>query len=178
MNDNRQKQPLRILSVGPQPRLDGKIDSYSICLSHLLDYIRTGDAANLHGVDTGRIRGHGLLGAYRLVRTMLHVLVSLPRCDVITLHCSRYAISWFGLFHLIIARLSRTPLIVQVFAGFDYRQTGPIRGRVAHFVVRRSDLYLAETKYLVRLAQERGVQHVKWFPVWVGQPPGLSRHED
>ena len=170
-------QPLRILIIGSLPP---PLGGTAVSLKHLVDHLVADSNLDVQVTNTSGIQGNMLTGLFRFVRTMFKLLLSAVRVDIMTLHCASTALPFFGLFVLGVARLLRRPLIVRKFAGFDYMDLGALKGRLAHFVVRHADLYLAQTKWLVQLAKERGVSRVKWYPTSRPMPVGrepLSRSE-
>jgi len=56
-------------------------------------------------------------------------------------------------------------------AGLDHRELGPIVGRMAEFVAKRVDLFLVQTKILLKACRQRGFTQVDWYPT--SRPVGL-----
>ncbi|OPY83126.1 MAG: putative teichuronic acid biosynthesis glycosyltransferase TuaC [Smithella sp. PtaU1.Bin162] len=86
------------------------------------------------------------------------------KCDVVKLYCATPQLSTIGLVILIVCRFRRKLFILRKAAGTDHRTLGGVAGRIADFVVKCSDLFLAQTKVLVALCRKRGVAHAKWYP--------------
>lgn len=170
--------PLRILIIGSLPP---PVGGTAVSLKHLVDHLAADPNLEVRVTNTSGIRGNILTGPFRFVRTIFDLLLSAVRVDVVTVHCASTALPFIGLLVLGVARLARKPLIVRKFAGFDYMDLGALKGRLAHFVVRHADIYLAQTKWLVQLARERGVSHVEWYPTSrpmpVGEEPSSSLEE-
>ena len=158
---NAERCRIKILMVGPMPPPFGGI---GVSFKLLVDMLRQRDDVEIAIVDFNEIReqnGRSLHGLLRFCRTV----VEKARCmDVITVYFASTALPSVGFLLLVLARLLGKPLVVRKAAGFDYLDLGPLRGRIAHFVTRHADLYLAETKHLVDLAHQRGISHVRWYP--------------
>ncbi len=163
----------RVLIIGSLPP---PLGGTAVSLKLLVDTLGACDDIHIRVIDTSGIRGAGLAGFARFVSIIVQMTVSAVGIDVITLHCATTALPVFGLTVLAIARMAGKPLIIRKFAGFDYMEMKPFKRYLAHFVVRHADLYLAQTKRLLRLAHERGITHVAWFPTsrpmaGEGEPP-------
>ncbi len=152
---------LRMLVVGSLPP---PLGGCTLSLQQLVQELRARDDVEVQVLDTGRIRGRGLRGLLRLAGVLRELVRGARAADLITLHVATTAVPLWGLAVLAVARLSRRPLLLRKFAGTDYRRLGPLRGRLAHQVVRRADVYLAETRGHLEAARARGVRRARWFP--------------
>ncbi len=161
--------PLRILIIGPMPP---PYTGTTTLLEYLVDILRVDPAVEAHVVNTLGIRGKGIAGVLRFLG-LLRVTYGLARqSDVVTLHCSTTGLHVIGLAAYLVARAAGKPLLVRKFAGDDYMTTlGPVGRRVAEFVLRRAQRYLAESKLLVDAARARGISHVEWYPNSRPVPP-------
>lgn len=163
------RPPLRILIVGPMPP---PYTGTTTLLEYLVDILGTDPSVKTHVVNTLGIRGKGLTGVFRFLGLLRRTYALARRSDVVTLHCSTTGLHVIGLAVYLVARAARKPLIVRKFAGDDYMTTlGGVGRRIAEFVLRRSDLYLAESKLLVAAAEARGIAHVEWYPNSRPVPP-------
>lgn len=162
----RIEAPLRIVVIGSLPP---PLGGTAVSLKYLVDCLARRDDVKLRIVNTSGIRGNLSAAGWKLLRVLVCTARFAFQSDVITLHCASTALAHWGLFVLLVARLARVPLVVRKFAGLDYMELGPVRGRIAHFVVCRSALYLAQTQRLVALARSRGVPAVEWYPT--SRPP-------
>lgn len=159
---NLSEPPIGILVIGTLPPPPG---GTQICLRILVQSLETREDIRVKVIDTAGIRGHFPAGFWRLFQVISRILKEGRGVDIITLHVASSAVSFWGIIVLFLSRLLRKPLVVRKFGGTDYlNYWGPVRGHLGHFVVRHADLYLAETKHLVQLAESRGIRHVKWFP--------------
>ncbi len=156
------KERLRVLLIGPLPP---PYCGTSTLLEYLVELLKEDSTIEACAINTRGIRGEGLRGVVRFGRLLWRMFACARKSDVVTLHCSTTALHIIGITVLLIARLARRPLIIRKFAGDDYRTTlGAMGSRLAEFVLRHTDLYLAETKCQVNAARERGVAHVEWYP--------------
>ena len=157
----KQNTPLRILLIGPLPPPIGGI---AVSFKILMELLRRRDDLYIKVVDFNAIlrrKGNSLRGLLSLCSA---VISNTRQVDVITAYFASTALPLLGLLLLVISRILGKPLVVRKAAGFDYLDLGPFKGRIAHFIVKHADLYLAETRNLVRLARDRGISHVKWYP--------------
>jgi len=146
---------------GPLPPPLGGI---AVSFGMLVDLLQRRDDVAVEVVDFNNIRsreGNSLRGLLSLLRT---VIPRARNADVLTAYFASTALPSLGLLLLMISRVLRKPLVLRKAAGFDYFDLGRFRGRIAHYVVGNADLYLAETKHLVRLAHDRGILHARWYP--------------
>jgi len=160
---------LRILMIGPLPPPIGGI---SVSFKILMDLLQRRDDVDIKVVDFNAIRrrkGNSLRG---LLSLCIAVTTAARHADVVTVYTASTALPSLGLLLLIVSRVLSKPLVVRKAAGFDYLDLGFFKGRIAHFVVTHADLYLAQTKNLVRLALARGVAQVKWYPT--SRPMGCN----
>lgn len=161
--------PLRILIIGTLAGAEGgdRAGGTAILLRALLDELQRRGDVEVHLLDLAgpadrRWPGSAVtraaaftLGLARLVRQV----------DVVTLHTVTTKLWFTGGMALILCRLARRPLLIRKFAGTDYEAFPGWKRVVTKWVLRRCDLYLAETKHLVELARRRDrLSHCRWFP--------------
>ncbi len=152
---------MNILMVGPLPPPIGGI---SVSFHILVDELRRRSDVSIQVVDFSHIRRQSCCAAVGFI-TLVHAMLNKAKsCDVITLSCASTALPSLGLLLVLLAKWYSKPLIIRKAAGLDYAAIGRIRGAIAHFVVQQVDLYLAQTKALVALARQRGLNKVAWFP--------------
>jgi glycosyltransferase involved in cell wall biosynthesis len=88
-----------------------------------------------------------------------------PFVDVLSLHCNPSALPFKGLLLLALAKLFRKGLVIRTFGGDRFLERGtPWRRAINRFILRRSDIYLAQTQEQQRLCLELGIPHPQWFP--------------
>lgn len=154
--------PARILIVGPMPPPPS---GTTTLLEYLVDILGADPTVELHVVNTLGVRGKGLRGVARFFGMLRNIHALARRSDIVTLHCSTTGLHVMGPAMYLIARITRKPLIVRKFAGDDVQTT--LRGvgrRLAEYVLRHADLYLAESRLLVDAARTRGIPRVEWYP--------------
>jgi len=115
--------------------------------------------------------GRGILTACRLLRHARTV-------DVLTLHVTNTSLPILGAVMVAAGRLFHKPVVIRKFGGPSHRRAGPrhercgrLRLAVIRWVLRRADLYLAETRRGVRAAEEDGIR-VQGYPNNRPLPPG------
>lgn len=158
---NNQKKPLNILLIGSLPPPIGGI---SVSFSILADLLSIRNDVSIQIVDLGILRRSGRIRFFQLLSFVRRLVSVINKADVVTMYVASTALPTLGFIVLLISRLQNKPFIIRKAAGFDYYDLGVLLGGISHFVIKKCDLYLAQTKKLVRLAQERGVSHVQWYP--------------
>lgn len=159
--NNERVKKMKVLVVGTLPP---PIGGTTILLQNFVNALKDNPSIHLNVVDTGSIRGNGIIGLARLFRILLVLPIVVYRSDVVTFHCCTPAIPSLGFYLLLLSKIYNVPFILRKFAGTDYRDLGLFRASIAEFVLRRVDLYLAETKNLVEQAKNRNIKNVEWFP--------------
>ena len=157
----KQKTRLRILLIGPLPPPIGGI---GVSFKILMELLRRRDDIDIKIVDFNAIRRRKSNSLRGLLSLCMAVISRARQVDIVTVYFASTALPSLGLLLLVISRILGKPLVVRKAAGFDYLDLGPFKGCVAHFIVKHADLYLAETRNLVRLAHDRGISHVRWYP--------------
>ncbi len=158
--DNKTKR-LRILIIGNLPPPFG---GATVSLQYLVESLKETPEVELRVLETEGGRGRGLQRVLRIGLLVFRMFVTVPKVDVVTLHCCTPGLPVKGGGVLLLSRLFRKSVIIRKFAGTDYRFFGIWRGKLAEFVLRHADLYLPETQDLVAQATERGLDNVRWFP--------------
>ncbi len=152
---------MRLVIVGTLPP---PICGTTVSLGHLVDDIRQRRRdVDLSVLDTSHIRGRGLSGIVRLLRTVGRLFEAARKCDVIALHLGPYAVPWLGAYSLLLCRLFGPRLVVRLFGGVCLTERSGVRGWLFRFVLRRST-YLAQTHSMVDVAKRQGLPRVRWFP--------------
>ncbi len=168
LNHHDKNRPLRTLVIGS---LDlealgaNAAGGTVILLRCLVAELQKRPDVELRLIDIGCARDKtGLLKDIgRAMAFFRQVVACIRKVDVVTLHlCS---VSSLGLPGLILSRICGKPLLIRKFGGNDYRASRAYCWPwLAEFLLRRTDLYLAETRHLVDEARGRGVAHTEWFP--------------
>lgn len=160
MSEAEQRQASRLLAIGYlPPPLGGVSVSFKIfCELAAKDGMVDLDVINLSGRREDRSLPRMAIALFKQIWSRT------GRSDVVTLYCATTEVPTVGLLTLALCRLRGRPFVLRKAAGLDCRALGPFTGRVADFVVRHADLFLAETRNLAELYQSRGVVQTKWFP--------------
>ncbi len=153
---------MKILAIGSLPP---PLGGTSISFQNLLDSLKENHAIEVRVINTAGIRGpNGFKALARFLTIILKLIAFSLWADVVTLHCSPVAIALLGPFVLAFSRIAGQPVIIRKFNGIDHMRLGPVKGKIAHFVVSRADLYLVQTKSLVKAAEKHGLDNVRWYP--------------
>jgi glycosyltransferase involved in cell wall biosynthesis len=132
-----------------------------------------------HLISTPPVRSQKLRSVVQILGQLGSLLVKASSSDVISLHCSRGGLHAKGLVVGWVARLFGKPLMIRVFGGGDFREVyGRLRTSVILHVLKRANLYLAQTKELVRLAKGDGIENVEWYPTsrpMANSPPRVGQ---
>ncbi|MCP4590281.1 MAG: glycosyltransferase family 4 protein [bacterium] len=160
--DARQgQQPLRLLLIGTLPP---PIGGGAVMLQHLAESLERREELRVTVLDTSGIRGSGIGGMLRFAGVVWRLFWRARQHDVLAMHVAPYALAIIGPVALLIARVLGKPLIVRKFGGATYRDFGFVHRHLGLWVARKADLYLVETKLLLREAKEDAIPRVDWFP--------------
>ncbi len=154
-------EKLRLLMIGPLPPPFGGTTVLFDALARGLDSV---DDISVDVLGTGDVRGRGLPGLLTFLKLAAGVWRGVRRADVAALHISTTAMHVMGPLVVTAARLFSTPLIIRKFGGTSVFECSAIRRAVSLWVLRRSDVYLVETKRLVERARREGLRQVRWYP--------------
>jgi glycosyltransferase involved in cell wall biosynthesis len=152
---------MRILALGPLPPPTG---GTTVLFKRLVDATSTRGDLAVRVVDTSGVRGRGLAGAIRFLRLLSEIDREMRECDVVTLHASTSGLHVLGPPVAWLARRRSKPLVVRKFGGTDFFEYPPLKRWLILWMLRRSSLYLAETKDLVGLARNAGARNAEWYP--------------
>lgn len=158
-------ESLRILLIGPHPEsLEGPaVGGTTIPFRFLVASLDGRDGVKVSVVNTQGIRGAGLAAVARYLRLLWQITLAVPASDVVSVHVVRWGLHALGPFVSVLSRLFRRPYIVRKFGGTDYSVYPAALRAAIHWAVRRSDLYLVETKALVEGAKGDGIERVAWY---------------
>lgn len=153
---------VRIMVVGslPPPFVGTRVS-----LNYLVEALMEREDVIIFMINTSIGESIGFLkNLWRTIRTISCIIRIIKQVDVVTAHLLTNRLDSIGLIILFIARLWKRPFLLRKFEGrnyLDYKQ--PHKG-MSRWVVNHSDLYLAQTKALVKSALNDGVTHVAWYP--------------
>ncbi len=159
MADDR-KETLNLLAAGPLPP---PLGGTTVLFERLVRRLGEREDVSVEVIDTGRVRGRGLVGVARFFRLISDVLRHARGRDVVTLHVSTSGLHAIGPPVALAARLRSTPLVVRKFGGTDFFEYSPLRRCLILWTLRRADLYLAETRDLVERARSGGLTNAAWY---------------
>lgn len=165
-----QEQAPKLLAIGFLPPPLGGV---SVSFKLFCEMAVSDGRSYLEVIDLSRLsqsRSPGWLLPWKAMSLVKQIWLGIGRCDVTLLYCATPQVATIGLLTLVTCRLRRKPFILRKAAGTDYLALGALNGRVAEFVVERADLFLAQTKQLVKACLARGVVRTKWCPT--SRPPG------
>jgi len=162
-------KPIGIVLLAPFPP---PYVGTTVSALQLASFLESAPGVTLYRFDTMGVRGQGVRGVFRFLGLLLRAYRAARKADIVTLHCSTTAVHLVGLPMLCVARLARRPFMLRKFAGDDHRERlGKLAAALAEWVLRRADRYLAQTKHLAALAEERGFTQCTWFPTSRPTPP-------
>ena len=130
-------------------------------LSTLLTALREREDINITFINTIR-RYEGIYGQIECVlRVLWQTYWKARKVDVVTFHmCEPQK----GIPIWLLTRLARKPFLVRWFDGADYRVYGSVlRRAAAKFMLKRADVSLLQTQYLVKDSIEDGAKRSLWF---------------
>jgi glycosyltransferase involved in cell wall biosynthesis len=155
-------KPIKILAIGSLPP---PLGGTSVLFKNLVNALKSNVSTKIWVINTSGIRnGNIFLSFFKFIIIILRLFIISFRVDAVTLHCSPVVITMLGPFVFGIARLARKPYIIRKFNGIDYMELGWFLKKIAHFIVRHANIYLVETKQLVKNAKELGLKNVRWYP--------------
>ena len=153
---------MRILMIGPLPP---PIGGTRVSFRLLIDALAQRNDVEIRVVDLPHVRANPTGGAVDLVRRFWRICRQMPEMDVISLHCNPTALHVLGVAVAAVAALWRKPLVVRTFGGHEFlTRYGPLRRAVVRATLKSADLYLAQTRRQIRMAQRHGVARVAWYP--------------
>jgi len=151
-----------VLIIGSLPP---PLGGTAVSLYHLVNYLNSRNDINVYIVNTGYIKSSNYyLFIKKLFNDLKMVLYYTRKSDIITLHIGTRSLPYFGIIILIISKIFGKPLIVRKFNGTDTYDLKLVEKYLSHIIIKKSNLYLAQTKQLVQSASQKGISHVKWLP--------------
>jgi len=151
----------RVALFGPLPP---PVGGMSVSFSHLANELSKINNCNLEFsvVDTRREKNRlfskeGLCGLKSFLKAFF-------TSSVITFYMSTKSVWNVGFFLLLSCKLFRKKLIIRKAAGTDHSELNGIKSALSGFVLKRCDVYLAQTKKIVSLREKDKWDNVKWYP--------------
>ncbi len=152
---------LKLLLIGPLPPPIGGV---TVLFEYLVEDLKKRQDVSVAVINTLGVRGKGLRGIFHFFGIVLDLLKCIPKADVVSLHAATCGLPIIGPVVYFFVRMFKKPFIVRKFGGTDFRDYGFIRRCVIRWILRGSDLYLAETKMLVDAWEQEGKGKVLWYP--------------
>jgi len=152
---------LTILLFGPLPPPFG---GATVSFKYLIDALAEREDVHLLVVDSSRGgRGGFIKNLYRALRAIVKASYLIRRADVVALHASSSSLYRVGPIIYWLTCLWKRPLIIRQFGGTSHQSYKHLRGRIMRWLIRRCDLYLVQTKALLKIIREDGITHAEWF---------------
>ena len=154
---------LNIMVVGSFPPPYG---GTTVLLDYLVRELREikGVECSIINVSGYQFRSQIFVGLRRTFLLITGLIRGGRRADVITLHVATTSLYVTGPIALIFSRIFGKAFIIRKFAGTDYNDLKWPKRNIIRYIVRKADLFLVETRYLVDRARLDGCQNVEWFP--------------
>lgn len=152
---------MRILVIGTLPP---PLGGASVSLSQLVSALQQRPELSIDVVNTSGVRGHALMGGIRFLGIALQILWKARTADIVSLQPVPSGLPYIGPIVWLSVKLWRKPLMIRMFGGQEVHEIGGLRGKAAQFFVHASDIYLVETKAMLRIANEKKVGRVEWYP--------------
>jgi glycosyltransferase involved in cell wall biosynthesis len=152
---------MTVLIIGTLPP---PLGGAGISLGHLIGRLSKREDVHVIVVNTGGVRGHPIVGPLRFLGIVLRIFRSALRADVVSLQPVPSGLPFIGPFAWGAAALWGKPFMIRMFGGEDFLAVRGFRGAVVRWLVRRTSLYLAQTKALVESARKDGLARVEWYP--------------
>lgn len=154
------RDPLHILMIGPLPP---PVGGTTVLFKRLGDSLCDRDDVTVSVIGSSGVRGRGPGAIPEFCGLAWRILQGVRRCDVVALHASTSGVPIIGPFVACLTRIWRRPLILRKFGGTGFDEFPFVLRVCANWTVRCADLFLVETKALVKRAQAVPFSHVAWY---------------
>lgn len=151
---------MKILLVGSFPP---PIGGTTLTLELLYQALCNTKRHHVSVVNMVGIRGSGIRLPLNVIRLVINLLRQSHQADIVSLHVATTALPWAGGIMTIICTILNKPLIIRKFAHTDYEKSGLTRF-INNSVIKKSTLFLVETRALLARTLKRGYDHALWFP--------------
>lgn len=159
-NSSAPMQPIRVMIIGTLPP---PIGGAGVSLQHLVNLLGERSDVRVTMVNTSGVRGRPLTAPFRFARIVWRMVWGAARVDVVSLQSMPSGIPFIGPFAWLAARIWKRPLMIRMFGGESFLEGRGLGAAIMRWIVRRCDLYLAQTKQLVAEAQTAGLRRVEWY---------------
>lgn len=147
---------IRILLIGSLPP---PVGGTSVSFQHLINELHKNNEVQISVINTSYYK-HWT----SYIALIYTISIAISKVDVVSLHVSSTSLPLFGMIVLLISRMQRKPFIVRKFGGVDIHTFSNIKRKLGLWVLKKSNLYLAQTKELVETANLSGIKNVHWYP--------------
>lgn len=168
MKEEQATGPITILLIGTLPP---PVGGAGVSLKQLSERLAQLDDVRVIMVNTGGVRGHRFTGVFRFFAIIGRIFRGALQADVVSLQPVPTGLPFIGPFAWAAAAIFGKPFMIRMFGGEDFLDVPGVRGSIVRWLVRRTDLYLAQTKALVVSAKRDGLRRVEWFPTHRPMPP-------
>lgn len=163
----KSKEKLRLLLIGHMPT---HVSGSAQLFKQLVVALSNNDQVTVRVIDTGRpshLTLNWIVNLTVAIKVTAAILLHSRWAQVISFHASRPAMILFGPVLFLISRLIRRPLILRLFGGAlekEFQVMSPLTMWVFKKTVLSSDLFLLETKHLVKYFRQHGIRKAEWYP--------------
>jgi glycosyltransferase involved in cell wall biosynthesis len=165
----------RSLIIGPLPP---PIGGTRVSFQHLVEFLSARSDFLISVLQIWPLRRSLLRSLFSSIGLLARVVSKLPETNVVSLHCNPDALWLIGVPIALLAKAARKPFMVRTFGGLPFlHEYRGIRLALTRWILKRADLYLAQTKEQVVMARTHGVE-VRWFPTSRPKREQFQSHED
>jgi glycosyltransferase involved in cell wall biosynthesis len=154
--------------IGPLPP---PVGGSTLLLKSLIDALALRSDVRVSVVDTVGVRGSGVAAPFRLLRLSLRIAREMRKADVAAVHVVVTGMHVLCPIVACAASVWRRPFIVRKFGGPGFGTLSALKRASILRSLRRASLFLVESRELVRLFRERGIEQTEWYANSRPMPP-------
>lgn len=160
---------LRLLLIGPLPP---PLGGTTVLFDELVNLIDGFKDVELHVVDSNLKKHINRFNkCFAILQQSFKICRYLLKADVVGVHTTNTKLLITTNVMSRLCRFAGKPLIIRKFGGPDHRRRLPdyelintSYAKKVHTVLKRVDLYLAESHQSVEIARDNGIENSEWFP--------------
>lgn len=161
MSTKTSSRSIRVLLTGARfPAISGS----SMTMREMERALGQNDLIQLEVVDLSNVRGKGLVGIWRYAGILKKLFMSARRLDALFLFTIGSGLPWTLFPMWCIAVLTRTDLIVRCGGGTAHTHGGRLRRLFVRTLLRRTILYVVQTRMLCEDARSVGISPAVALP--------------
>jgi glycosyltransferase involved in cell wall biosynthesis len=163
---------IRLLLIGPLPPPMGGDTRHFATLVEDLGAQR-GFSVKLFNTSRGPEHSRLLPNLAAAARTLLTLLVNLPRVDVVSFHASDRGMFLLGPAIVLLSKLARTPTVLRLFGGSFgdfYRKRGALGRALIRSSILSANVVLLQTQRAIEQLRPHAVGRLEWFSTYVKLP--------